>query len=317
VGIYIARRALQAIPLLLLVTIVSYFVMNAAPGGPMAMYLHNPHVSPGQLKAIEHNLGLDQPWYTRYFFWLFGVLHGTWGYSYTTGQPVGYLVGSAFPNTLVLMGTAFVLAIVLAVPIAVFAATHRYSLADNLISVASFFAWSMPAFWFGLVLQLIFSLDLHWLPASGITSPFTAPGIGQLAQHLILPACVLGLGSIASWSRYLRASLLENLQSDFVRTARAKGLSMRTVVLKHAMRNSLLPLITIIGLDLPVFFTGAVITEQVFAWPGMGQLFFTALGDRDYPTIMMILLVAASILVLGNLLADLLYAVVDPRIRYA
>lgn len=314
---YSIRRLLQAIPLLVLVTIASYFIMNSAPGGPLAVYLHNPHVTPSQIRILAHNLGLDKPWYVRYFLWVAGIVHGDWGYSFATGQPVTTVVGGALPNTLLLMGSSFVLAFGLAIPIGIYAATHQYSLADNTISVLSFFAWSMPTFWFALMLQLIFGLNLHWLPISGMYSEFVPPSVGQLVLHLILPASVLGLGSIASWSRYLRSSMLENLGSDFVRTARAKGLSPFQVVMKHALRNSLLPIITIIGLDIPAFFGGAVITEQVFGWPGMGQLFFQSLTARDYPVLMIILLIGTILLVAGNLVADLLYAAVDPRIRYS
>jgi peptide/nickel transport system permease protein len=315
--VYIGRRILQAIPLVIAATIAAYFIMNAAPGGPLAVYLHNPHVTPSQIQNLARNLGLDEPWYVRYVTWAWGVARGQWGYSYATGQSVAGLIGQTLPHTLILMLSAFVISLGLAIPIGVLAATHQYSTADNVISVASFFAWSMPTFWFGLMLQLLFSVYLHWLPPSGMYSPFLPQTAGQLALHLIMPALVLGLGSIASWSRYLRSSMLENLGADFVRTARAKGLSPTVVIVKHVMRNSLIPIITIIGLDVPAFFAGAVITEQVFAWPGMGQLFFQAINNRDYPVMMIVLLIGTVLLILGNLLADVLYAVVDPRIRYS
>jgi peptide/nickel transport system permease protein len=314
---YVVRRVLQAVPLLVAATLAAYFIMNAAPGGPLAVYLHNPHVTPGQIKILARNLGLDLPWYDRYVSWVWGVVRGQWGYSYATGQSVAGLVGQTLPHTLYLMVSAFVISLGLAIPIGVLAATHQYSFADNVISVASFFAWSMPTFWFGLMLQLVFSVDLHWLPPSGMYSPILPPSFGQLLLHLIMPASVLGLGSIASWSRFLRSSMLENLGADFVRTARAKGVSPFGVVMRHVMRNSLIPIITIVGLDVPAFFAGAVITEQVFAWPGMGQLFFQAISNRDYPIMMIILLIGTMLLIAGNLLADLLYAVVDPRIRYS
>jgi peptide/nickel transport system permease protein len=290
---YTVRRLLQAVPLLFVATLVAYAIMNAAPGGPLAVYLHNPHVTPSQIRLLARDLGLDRPWYVRYFLWVSGIVHGEWGYSYATGQSVEGLIAQTLPHTLILMGAAFLISFGLAVPIGTYAATHQYSLGDNAISVASFFAWSMPTFWFGLMLQLIFSLWLNWLPPSGMYSPYLPPSLGQLLLHLIMPG------------------------ADFVRTARAKGLSPFVVVAKHAMRNSLIPIITIIGLDIPVFFSGAVITEQVFAWPGMGQLFFGALNNRDYPIIMMGLLIGTALLITGNLVADLLYALVDPRIRYA
>jgi peptide/nickel transport system permease protein len=315
--VYTARRLLQAIPLLVVATVAAYFIMNAAPGGPMAVYLHNPHVTPLQIHRLEIDLGLNKPWYVRYVLWVEGIVQGNWGYSYATGQSVQALIAQTLPHTLILMVSAFVIAFGLAIPIGTYAATHQYSLGDNVISVLSFFAWSMPTFWFGLMLQLIFSLYLNWLPPSGMYSPYLPPSTSQLILHLIMPAAVLGLGSIASWSRYLRSSLLENLGADFVRTARAKGVPPVLVVMKHAMRNSLIPIITIIGLDIPVFFGGAVITEQVFAWPGMGQLFFQALNNRDYPVIMIGLLIGTALLIAGNLAADLAYALVDPRIRYS
>jgi peptide/nickel transport system permease protein len=309
---YSLRRLAQAVPLLLLVSFVSYMVMNLAPGGPLAVYLHNPEVSPDKLQL----LGLDRPWYERYFTWLWQLLHGNWGYSYFTGRPVMAMIAERLPATLELMVAAFLISLGLSLPAGIYAATHRYTWFDNLLSFGAFFAWAMPTFWFGLMMQLIFAVHLGLLPVGGMYSDFAPPSFGELLRHIVMPALVLGLGSIASWSRYLRSGIVEELGQDYVRTALAKGLSFRTVVNRHVLRNGLIPVVTLMGLDLPAFFGGAVITESVFAWPGMGRLFLEALNNRDYPVQMAGLMIGAALLIVGNLLADLAYAWLDPRISY-
>ncbi len=311
---YVAQRAGQAGVLLLLVSLVSYGIMNAAPGGPLAVYLHNPQVTADRIELLRHQLGLDRPWYLRYLAWLAGILQGHWGYSYYTGRPVLQMIAERVPATFLLMLSAFVLAIALAFPLGVFAATRKYSWADNLLSFGSFFAWAMPTFWFGLMLQLVLAVQLRLLPVAGMHEIGSASPL-DLLRHLVMPAMVLGLGSIASWSRYLRSSVLETLGQDYVRTARAKGLPDRRVR-RHVLRNSMIPIVTLMGLDLHVLFSGAVITESIFGWPGMGRLFLSALSNRDYPLQMAGLMISASLLILGNLLADLTYAALDPRIRY-
>ncbi|HEX4840996.1 MAG TPA: ABC transporter permease [bacterium] len=314
-GAYIARRALQGGVLLLLVSLVSYGIMNLAPGGPLAVYLHNPQVTPEKIDLLRHQLGLDQPWYTRYLAWLGGLLQGHWGYSYYSGQPVLEMIAERLPATFLLMLSAFALALSLSFPLGIFAATHKYSWGDNLLSLGSFFAWAMPTFWFGLILQLVLAVRFRLLPVAGMHEIGDA-SIGDLLRHLVMPAMVLGLGSIASWSRYLRSSMLEVLGQDYVRTAQAKGLPWRRVLNRHVLRNSLIPIVTLMGLDLPVLFSGAVITESIFGWPGMGRLFLSALNNRDYPLQMAGLIISAALLIAGNLLADLAYAALDPRIRY-
>ncbi len=314
-GAYIARRALQGGVLLLLVSLVSYGIMNLAPGGPLAVYLHNPQVTPDKIDLLRHQLGLDQPWYTRYLAWLGGLLQGHWGYSYYTGQPVLEMIAERLPATFLLMLSAFALALSLSFPLGIFAATHKYSWGDNLLSLGSFFAWAMPTFWFGLILQLVLAVRFRLLPVAGMHEIGDA-SIHDLLRHLVMPAMVLGLGSIASWSRYLRSSMLEVLGQDYVRTAQAKGLPWRRVLNRHVLRNSLIPIVTLMGLDLPVLFSGAVITESIFGWPGMGRLFLSALNNRDYPLQMAGLIISAALLIAGNLLADLTYAALDPRIRY-
>lgn len=312
---YIARRAAQACVLLFLVSLVSYGIMNVAPGGPLAVYLHNPQVTPEKIAQLRSQLGLDRPWYARYTAWLGGIARGQWGYSYYTGRPVLAMIAERLPATFLLMLSAFGLALALSFPIGVFAATHKYSLADNLLSLGSFFAWAMPTFWFGVMLQLILAVRLRLLPVAGMHE-IGDTSIVDLLRHLVMPAMVLGLGAIASWSRYLRSSVLEVLGQEYVRTAQAKGLPGRRVLRRHVLRNAMIPIVTLMGLDLPVLFSGAVITESIFGWPGMGRLFLSALNNRDYPLEMAGLMISAALLITGNLLADLAYAVLDPRIRY-
>jgi peptide/nickel transport system permease protein len=312
---YILQRAAQAVALLALVSLVGYAIMNLAPGGPLAVYMHNPQVTPERIAILRHQLGFDRPWYARYVVWAGALLRGQWGDSYYTGRPVLAMIGERLPATLALMLSAFGLAIALAIPLGTFAATHKYSWGDTALSFGSFFAWAMPTFWFGLMLQLLFAVRWRLLPVAGMHEVGNA-SLPDLARHLILPALVLGLGSIASWSRYLRSSLLEVLSQDYVRTARAKGLPETRVRRRHMLRNSLIPIATLIGLDLHALVSGAVITESIFGWPGMGRLFLEALNNRDYPVQMAGLMMSAALLVAGNLMADLAYVALDPRIRY-
>jgi peptide/nickel transport system permease protein len=314
-GSYVAQRAVQAAVLLLLVSLVGYGIMNLAPGGPLAVYLHNPQVTPEKIEVLRHQLGLDRPWYFRYVTWLEGLATGQWGYSYYTGRPVLDMIGERLPATFTLMLTAFALALALSFPLGVLAATRKYSWPDHLLSFGSFFVWAMPTFWLGLMLQMTLAVWWRLLPVAGMHD-IDNRSAGDLLRHLTMPAIVLGIGSIASWSRYLRSGLLEVLGQDYVRTAYAKGLSARRVINRHVLRNALIPIVTIMGLDLHVLFSGAVITEAIFGWPGMGRLFLTALNNRDYPLQMAGLIISASLLIAGNLLADLAYAALDPRIKY-
>ncbi len=314
-GSYVAQRTVQAAVLLLLVSLVGYAIMNLAPGGPLAVYVHNPQVTPEKIDLLRHQLGLDRPWYLRYVTWLAGLATGHWGYSYYTGRPVLEMIGERLPATFTLMLSAFALAIALSFPLGVLAATRKYSWPDHLLSFGSFFVWAMPTFWLGLMLQMTLAVRWHLLPVAGMHDLDTR-SVGDLLRHLAMPAIVLGIGSIASWSRYLRSGMLEVLGQDYVRTAYAKGLSARRVINRHVLRNSLIPIVTIMGLDLHVLFSGAVITESIFGWPGMGRLFLAALNNRDYPLQMAGLIISSALLIVGNLLADLTYAALDPRIRY-
>jgi peptide/nickel transport system permease protein len=314
---YTLRRIVQAIPLLFLVTIVSFAVMQLTPGGPLTAYEHNPHMTAAQLKIITHDLGLDQPAYIQYVRWLSGLLHGDWGFSLNTGDGVLSMIGDHIGNTLILLFAAFFISIVLAVPLGIYSAVHKYSFFDYLFTFGSFLAWSAPVFWVGFMAQLIFSVKLGLLPTAGLYTEGVAWSLGDFLKHLIMPAFVLGLGSIATWSRYLRGALLESLGQDYVRTAKAKGLARGVVVNRHALRNALIPVVTVIALDIPTYFTGALLVEVVFSWPGMGRLFFDALNARDYILLQGILLIAAALIFAGNLIADLVYGWLDPRISYA
>lgn len=310
---YATWRIVQAAPLLLLISVASFAVMHLAPGGPLTAYAHNPMVSPQQIALIRRELGLDDPGYVQYFKWLSSMLRGNWGFSYQDGRPVLTVILERLPATLVLMGAALLISVAFALLIGIISATRQYSKLDYTLTLGTFFAWAMPTFWFGLMAQFLLAVHLRIFPVSGMTS--IAGGPFDVLVHLILPSFVLGLTSIASWSRYLRSSLLEVLSQPFMVTAQAKGNSERAALFKHALKNALLPLVTIMGLDIPSLFTGAVITETIFSWPGMGRLFFDALNARDYPVEMGLLMISASLIIAGNLIADLAYAVLDPRVR--
>lgn len=313
---YLARRFLQLIPLLLLTTLVSFAVMQLAPGGPLAAYAHSPSITAAQLKVIEHDLGLDQPAPIQYIRWLTGLVHGEWGYSLQSGEAVTTLIGERLAHTLELVGTSFLICLLITIPLGVLTAVRRYTLFDYTATLATFVAYSIPVFWAGLMAQLLFAVRLGWLPVAGIYAEGVAWSFGDAIKHLILPSLVLGLGLIAGWSRYLRSSMIEVLQQDYLRTARAKGLTARSVVLKHALRNAVVPLVTVMALDIPLLFTGALVVEVVFSWPGEGRLFFDALHNRDYPVLMGVLLISAFLILFGNLVADVLYGLLNPRVRY-
>jgi peptide/nickel transport system permease protein len=244
------------------------------------------------------------------------LLRGDWGDSLVTNERVIDRIWQRLPATLLLMGTAYVLTLMIAVPVGVLAAVHQYSWFDYAATGAAFVGLSMPVFWFGLLFILIFSVQLGWLPTSGIATVGVQFDPLDRLKHLIMPACVLALVFAGGYTRYLRTSMLEVIGNDFVRTARAKGLGEVLVIMRHAFRNALIPLVTLIALDIPELFTGAVVTETIFAWPGMGRLYLESLARLDYPVLMAILTVSAALVIVGNLVADIVYTILDPRIRY-
>jgi peptide/nickel transport system permease protein len=312
---FLIRRLLGAIPLLLGVAILSFIFMQLAPGGPDALFARNARMTEEQLQAIRRNMGLDRPMHEQLLTWLGNLAQGDLGISYTQYRPVSEVIWDAVPNTLLLMGTGMLISLVAALTFGILAARKPYGGFDNVVSFISYFGLAMPVFWFGLMLQILFAVKLGWLPSAGMYSP-TGGGPGDLLRHLALPAFTIAIGSIAGWSRYVRSSTIESLGQDYVRTARAKGLAERRLMLGHVLRNALIPFITVVGIDVPLYLTGAVLTETVFSWPGMGRLFYDALTVRDYPVLMGILMLGAVFIVAGNLIADILYGVCDPRISY-
>lgn len=318
---YLIRRLTQMAVLLVFVTAMIYFILNLFPGGPFEelLFQADPRdADPANVARLREMLGLDRPWHERYFAWLGDLFTGNWGKSWimAIGVPVGDLIKQRLANTLQLTVAATIVSLALGLAIGIYSAVKQYSVGDNVATAFSFAGQSMPTFWFGLLLIIIFAVRLRWLPAGDINSPGHANDIVDRVQHLILPVAVLSLIQVALWSRFVRSSMLEVLRQDFLRTARAKGVPERIVLAKHALRNALIPVITIVGLDIPNIFSGAIITETIFNYPGMGKLYFDSVLRHDIPVSMGVLALIAFLVIASNLLADVLYAVVDPRIRY-
>lgn len=308
------RRLAQALVLLLLVSIIGFAVLHLAPGGPLSQFALSSDMSPKELQQIAHQMGLDRPLPQQYLGWLGRLLAGDWGRSYRDSQPVLRVIASHLGATLELMLSATVLAMLLGTWLGILGAIRRHSIADHAATMGAMIALSIPTFWFGLVVIYIFSVRLNWLPAGNIEDVGNGSLLDHL-KHLIEPCVVLALVTLATWSRYMRASMLEVINQDYIRTARAKGLHRSQILVRHALRNALLPMITVAGLQLPALLTGALVTETVFTWPGMGRLFLDSLNYRDYPVVMGVLMFSAVMVLLGNLIADLLYVVADPRVR--
>ena len=315
-GQYVLRRFLQAIPLLLGISIASFVILNAVPGGPLSAYENAPGITAADLERLEHSFALDQPLHIRYVSWLTKFVRGDWGYSYATHLPVLRMIGERLVNTLYLMSTVYVVTLLIAIPIGVYTAVRQYSWFDHIVTGGTFMGLSMPTFWLGLLLIIVFGLNLRVLPLGGLASPGASFDLIDRLRHLILPVATLSFVGIGRYVRFLRASMLETLGQDYVRTARAKGLPEGSVVLRHALKNASIPLVTVAALDLPEIFVGALVTEQIFGWPGMGRLFWDSATRADYPILMGILSVSAALIILSNLMADVIYGYLDPRIRY-
>jgi peptide/nickel transport system permease protein len=260
-------------------------------------------------------MGLDQPLHIQYWKWLTNMLKGDFGNTFKAGRPVGDLLWPALKNTFILMGAEWILTLLIAIPWGIYNSTRQYGFSDNLSAVVGYAGMAMPVFWFGIILQQIFSIKLDWLPLSDMYSISKQGQFGDLMLHMVLPVTVLVLINIAGYVKYARASMLDVLGQDYVRTARAKGVSENKVIFKHALRNALIPIVTIIGLDLPVLVGGAALTETVFNWPCMGRLFVDSAYGREYSLLMAITIVTAVFVIMGNLVADILYALIDPRVR--
>lgn len=310
---YILKRILIAIPVLIGITIIDYAIMCLA-GSPLEM-LQGPRVSEAAIEAKKIALGLDQPIYVQYFVWLEQLLHGNMGYSIKSYESVAASIGSHIGPTLLLMGVSMIVSLLISVPAGIYSAVKQYSKGDYAIVTASFLGSSIPSFFLSLLLIYIFTVKLGLLPSSGMTTLGTDGGFLDVAVHMIMPVAVLAFSMAGSNIRYIRSSMLEILQQDYLRTARAKGIGHKKVIYKHALRNALVPIVTVIGMQIPTLFGGAVIIEQIFSWPGLGLLTMTAISNRDYPVIMGVCLLSAIVVLAANLVTDILYAVVDPTIQ--
>ena len=311
---FLLGRLGQNILLLWLVSMIGFGVLYLAPGGPLSQFAMVPGMSQADLARVAAQMGLDRPIPVQYWDWFTRLLTGDWGRSYRDSQPVLSIIGSHLFATLELMVSALLIAVVFGVWIGVLGAIRRYSWFDYLATIGAMIGLSIPTFWFGLVTIYVFSLKLGWLPPGNMYTIGNESLLDYL-HHLIAPSLVLGLVTVATWSRYMRAAMLDVINQDYIRTARAKGAPERTILIRHALRNALLPMITIAGIQMPTLLGGALVTETVFTWPGMGRLFLDSLSYRDYPVVMGILMFSAVLVLLGNLIADILYAVCDPRIR--
>lgn len=313
---FLLGRLGQSLILLLIVSLIGFCVLMLAPGGPMSKFALTPGISKADLDRIAHQMGLDRPILVQYLDWLLGLVQGDWGNSFRDNRPVLTIIYEHLFATLLLMGSSTAIAVGLGTWIGVRGAVKPYSVFDYTATIGTMIALSIPTFWFGLVAIYIFSLNLGWFPAGNMYTIGDQSFLDYL-HHLILPSAVLALVNIAIWSRYMRSSMLEAINQEFVKTARAKGVSERKIIRRHVARNALLPMITLAGIQVPQLLGGALVAETVFTWPGMGRLFLDSLGYSDYPVIMGLLMFSAILTVFGSLLADILTAIVDPRIRLA
>src|SRR6056297_3852966 len=317
---YILRRLLQAIPLLIAISILSFFIMQLSPGSYLDTMKLNPDVSEELIETMKKQYGLDKSIPEQYFHWLWQILHGNFGESFTYKVPVTHVIKTRALNTIILSLAAMILAWGVAIPIGIFSATHKYTLGDNIFTSLAFVGLSIPNFFFALLLLFLIVRFNVGLPISGMTSvmhDFMSPAgkVIDILKHLLVPAVVLGTARMASLTRQMRGQMIDAMRSDYIRTAKSKGLKNRKVVYKNALRNAINPMITMIGLQLPWLFGGSVIVETVFSWPGIGRLLTTAIFERDYPLIQTVAIGYTVIVVLANLLADIAYAISDPRIR--
>jgi peptide/nickel transport system permease protein len=320
---YLVRRVVATVPVIIGVTLITFTLMHVTAGSYIPGIDLNPALKPEDIEAIKRYLGLDRPLYEQYLTWLAGVVHGDFGRSMIDGSLVSSHIFDRLPATLELTVTAILLGMLISIPLGITGALRRGSKIDHALTALSVAGFAVPAFWLGLVLILVFSVQfqawgLPFLPSGGVMTPGTSGGdpLDRLV-HLVMPATVLSFVYLSIWSRFTRSSMLEVLSQDYVRTARAKGMSERRVVYLHALRNAVIPLVTLVGLELPALVSGALVVEVVFSWPGIGKLLYERALQTDYTTVLGITMFAALLVVAGNLLADVLYAVLDPRIRYS
>jgi peptide/nickel transport system permease protein len=323
-GRFLIRRIIQTIPVFVGITIISFALIHAVPGGPLARLELDQDVQPEDIARIRANLGLDKPIWMQYFVWagllpnsrgeFSGLLQGDLGVSFINQSPINKEIMDRLPNTLLLTGTSLVASFVIAIPVGIWSALRQHSWLDNVATVLSTAGVSIPAFWFGLIAILVFSVKLRWLPSGGMYTLGKEKNVFDLLKHLIMPVGILSILNVAGWNRFIRASVLEVMNQDYVRTARAKGLAERLVTFRHILRNSLIPVATLVGLAVPGLVGGSVITETIFGWPGMGRLAFHAATARDYSMIMGALVIGTVMVIVGNIMADIAYTFLDPRV---
>ena len=310
---YIVKRILQMIPVIILVSIFSFMIIHFAPGDPINMYIRQ-DMTQQEIDELRVDLGLDGTIAEQYLAWLSNICRGNWGNSLINHQPVAKQIFEKLPATLLLMGTSFVLSILMSIPLGLVSGMKKNKAADQFISIFAYIGISIPAFWLALMLIIIFSLNLHWLPSNGMRT-VGRNAVLDILWHLILPGIVLSVGNTAVFTRYIRSNTITQLEEEYVLTAKAKGVSKRRIMTGHVLKNCLLPIITIAGMNLASLVTGSFIIESVFGWPGMGTLGMSAINSRDYPMIMGFTMLSCVILIIGNFIADLLYGVADPRIK--
>ena len=317
---YILRRLIQAIPIVIGISVISFAIIYLTPGSPFDRLRSN-KVDPAVIANLMRVYGFDQPlpiqffkWFTH--FWSFPWDKTAWGYSIDTGQPVRDIIYQRIPSTIQLTGAALLITVIVAIPIGILQAVKQYSWADKIITIFETVGYAMPTFWLGLILKEIFASKLNLFPLYGKYSFGKENDVINLLWHMVLPVTTLTIIQVAGWSRYMRASMLEVLRADYIRTAKSKGLPASRVIFKHAVRNALIPIVTLLGLTVPTLLSGAAITETVFSWPGLGYLGVQSVTDRDYPVVLATVMIGGVMVILGNLLADIAYARVDPRITY-
>ena len=316
--LHIVRRVLFSIPILLVISGIIFGILALAPGDPMAAFATDPSMSPEVRENVRRSLGLDAPIHVRYVKWLTAFVQGDMGYSFTSRSPVSGLLSQRLATTLIVVGSAYVISVLLAIPLGVLAATRPYSIFDQITTTLAFIGFSLPTFFTGLLLIILFSVRLRWFPFI-YNSTLVVDDLASFGEQLrqsFLPVLVLVLFQTAALMRYVRSSVLEAVQMDYVRTARAKGLKEGVILNRHVLRNALIPVVTLIALGLPAVFTGALITEQIFRVPGIGSLLISSITTSDTPVVMAITVIYAVLIVFFNLVADILYTVLDPRVRY-
>lgn len=311
---YIMKRILIAIPVLIGITIIDFLIMNLA-GSPLEM-IQGARVSQEALEIKKEALGLNQPLYIQYFLWLKEVLKGNLGYSIRSYQSVSKMIGNYIGPTLLLMSTSLLVSMLIAIPAGIYSAVHQYSKRDYAVVTISFLGTSIPGFFLALILIYVFTIQLGWLPSGGMSTLGQEGNALDTMKHMIMPVVVLATSMAGTNIRYIRSAVLEILQQDYLRTAKAKGIGRFLVINKHALRNALIPIVTVFGMHIPMLFGGAIIIEQIFSWPGLGLMTMSAIVNRDYPVIMGVCLLTAVVVLIANLITDIVYALVDPTIKY-